>query len=603
LPWGTRVGCDQPQTGLASSGRARAKRDRASLAFALTFAAVELCRPAAVQGQGAITPFPGQAQPGRNVQTPAPPPTPQFDFSIPSPQRGPVPRAVDVIEFDVSDIKVVGATVFPPEAFTPLTAPLIGQKAKLSDIIDIADKIEGMYRQHGYVLTRAFVPPQTVSNGVFQINIVEGFVKAAAVSGGDDMARERVEAYIEPVTKERPATLGTMERGLLLANELPGTTASGLLRPSPTEPGASDLLVNLIGQPWEATLYSDNRGAATTGAVTLGAQLVANTLYYVPGQLMFDLSGTPDFSQRRLFQGRYSRPVGYDGMILTASGVLAHGVPIVAGTNLVSDSYAFGVRLSYPYIVSRPLRVTFEGGITVQAATVTNTGAAAAALAGLVSNVASDDHWREVDFAVTVQQRGLLLDSTTGVTLGVTQGIPAFGAESTKPAAGTEGASTGFTKFTLVAQHDQPISGPLSANFHALAQYTGERLVVGEQTSFGGSGIGRGYDPASLAADIGYGLASELRYDMHFPEYSIDTTQFYGFFDAAQVRPLHDEAVALAPGMINRRSLLSIGFGVRLALLQRMTGGIEFAQQLRGVPNNDNGKTGARILFNAALRF
>lgn len=407
---GMPVGSDQPQIGFASGGRTRARRRHASTALALTFAAVELFRPAAGLSQGTITPFPGQAEPGRNVQAPAPPVVPQFDFSIPAPQRGPVPRAVDVIEFDVSEIKVVGSTVFPPEAFTPLTAPLVGQKAKLSDIVDVADKIESLYRQHGYVLTRAFVPPQTVSNGVFQINVVEGFVKAAAVSGGDDMARERVQAYIDPVTQERPATLGTMERGLLLANDLPGTTASGLLRPSPTEPGASDLLVNLIGQPWEATLYSDNRGSAITGPVTLGAQLVANTLYYVPGQIMVDFSGTPDFSQRTLFQGRYSRPIGYDGLILSLSGVLAHGVPVAAGGNLVSDSSSVGVRLSYPYIVSRALRVSFEGGLTVQSATVTNTGAAAAAVAGLASNVASDDNWREADVAVTVQRRGLLLD-------------------------------------------------------------------------------------------------------------------------------------------------------------------------------------------------
>ncbi|HVB15039.1 MAG TPA: POTRA domain-containing protein [Stellaceae bacterium] len=572
------------------------------MALALTLAAVELCRPATVLGQATLQPFPGQAEPGRNLPPPAPSLSPQFDFSIPAPQRGPIPRAVDVIEFDVTGIKVVGATVFKPDDFTPLTAPLIGQKAKLSDIIDIADKIETMYRQRGFVLTRAFVPPQTVSNGVFQINVVEGFVKAAAVSGGGELARERVEAYIEPVTQERPATLGAMERGLLLANDLPGTTASGLLRPSPTDPGASDLLVNLAGQPWEATIYSDNRGAAITGPVTLGYQLVANSLRYVPGQVTFDVSGTPDLSQRSLVQGKYARPVGDDGMIFTATGVLAHGVPAAAGGNLVSDSYAFGARLSYPVIVTRPTRVSVEGGLTVQAARVTQAGQSAGLLAGVASPVINDDHWREADVAVTVQQNGLIHESTTAATFGVTQGLPILGAESTKPAAMTEGASTGFTKFTLVAQHDQPISGPVSANFHALGQYTGERLVIGEQTSFGGSGIGRGYDPASLAADIGIGLASELRYDAHFPQYRLDTSQFYLFFDAAKVRPLHDE-LAILPGTVNRRSLLSTGFGVRIALLQRVTGGIEFAQELRGTPNNDSGKTGSRILFNAAVRF
>jgi hemolysin activation/secretion protein len=532
------------------------------------------------------------------VPPPAPTLTPQFDFSIPSPQRGPIPRAVDQIEFDVTEIKVSGATVFQPDDFTPLTAPLIGQKAKLSDIIDVADKIEAMYRQRGYVLTRAFVPPQTVSNGVFQINVVEGFVKAAAVTGGNEMTRDRVEAYIQPVTQEKPATLGTMERGLLLANDLPGTTASGLLRPSPTEPGASDLLVNLTGEPWEATIYSDNRGAAVTGPVTLGYQFVANDLHYVPGQITLDLSGTPDLSQRRLAQARYARPIGDNGMILSFSGVLAHGVPAAASGNLVSDSYAVGARLSYPLLVTRPLRVTVEGGLTVQGAVVTTPG--------LTLNT-NDDRWREADIAVTVEQRGLLLDSTTGVTVGVTQGIPIFGAESTAPAAAyptlTEGGSTGFTKYTVVAQHDQPIVGALSANFHALGQMSPERLVVGEQTSFGGSGIGRGYDPASLAADNGVGLASELRYDMHFPQYHVDTAQFYTFFDAAKIWLRPDEAVALPAGTANQNSLLSVGFGVRVALLQRLTGGIEFAHELRGVPNNDSGKTDSRILFNAALRF
>jgi len=399
------------------------------------------------------------------------------------------------------------------------------------------------------------------------------------------------------VTQERPAKLGTMERSLLLANDLPGTQASGLLRPSPTEPGASDLLVNLIGQPWEATIYSDNRGSAVTGAWTLGGQFVANDLVYIPGQLTLDLSGTPELSQRRLAQATYARPVGKNGMIFTASGVLAHGVPAALGGNLVSDSYAIGGKLSYPWIVSRPTRVTFEGGLNTQSEMVTQSGAAAA--------IINDDRWHDLTVSVTVQQRDLLLASNTGATLGVTQGIPWLGAKSTAPAAANpEGASTGFTKYTLVVQHDQPITGPWSAHFNGLGQYTGERLVTGEQTSFGGSGIGRGYDPASLAADTGYGVASELRYDAHFPQYKIeiDTAQLYTFFDWAQVRPLHDEAPPPV-GTMTHRTLMSVGFGLRVALLQRFTGGIEFAQELRSVPNNDLGKTDSRILFNGAIRF
>jgi hemolysin activation/secretion protein len=541
------------------------------------------------------TPFPGQPEPGRNVPPPGPPPAPPFEFSIPAPQRGAVPRAVDEIEFDVTNIEIRGATKFPPDAFKPLTDPLIGHKAKLSEIVAVADQIEDMYRQHGYVLTRAVVPPQTVSNGVFKIDVVEGYVKAAAVAGGDDATRRRVEAYVDPVTQERPATLGSLERGLLLSNDLPGVAASGLLRPSPTEPGASDLVVDLTQVPWQGVIYSDNRGGATSGVFTIGSQVLVNKLPYLPGQLMLDASGTPDFSQRRLVDGRYSRPVGFSGAVLDLTANLSHGAPAAASGSLVSDSWALGSQLTYPLVVSRARRVSLQGGLNIQAEKVT-----------LGSNsfcIFSDDHWRTADVAGTVQQRDLLPGTNTALTLGVTQGLPVLGAESVAPCTLGEGASTGFTKYTFVATHDQPIKGPFSANLHATGQYSRERLVVGEQTSFGGSGIGRGYDPASLAADIGVGAAGELRYDTQLPRYYIQAAQFYVFLDAAKVRQ-HDEAAPLvAPGEPTYRSLISTGIGVRVTLPDYLSGGIEFAQELRGVPNNDEGKTGSRILFNAAVRF
>jgi hemolysin activation/secretion protein len=546
------------------------------------------------------TPFPGQPEPGRNVPPPGPPSPPEFEFNIPSPRRGPVPRAVDSITFDVTNIKVVGATVFPPEAFEPFIKPLVGAQAKLSDIIGVADKIEAMYREHGYVLTRAFLPPQTVTSGVFQINVGEGFVKAGSVTGGDEASRQRVESYIAPVTTERPTKIDTMERGLLLANDLPGTSASGVLRPSPTDPGASDLIVALNQIPYQATLYSDNRGSTSSGVFTVGGQFVANDVPKIGGQFTFDASAAPFFQQRNLFQTHYSRAVGSAGEVLSVFGVWSHGAPVgpSAAGGLVSNSYSFGTRLSYPYIVSRPFRLSFEGGLTVQSEKVT-LGAAACDI--------DDDHWHTVDGAVTTQTTGLIHDSTTGFTLGLMQGIPGFGTDSTMPCAGTSGKPTDFMKVTATATHDQPIAGPVSANFRLISQYAPDKLFVGEQTSFGGSGIGRGYDPAALAADSGVGLASELRYNLQFPQYHVDFAQFYGFFDVARTWANHDGPVIAEVDVPNRQSLASTGFGLRVSLLQTVTGGIEFAQQLKGVPNNDgstrSGKTDSRLLFNLAIRY
>ena len=301
---------------------------------------------------------------------PSPAPGPQFEFSIPAPQRGPVPRAVDEIEFDVTDIKVQGATMFPPEDFKPLYQPLIGTKAHLSDIIGVADKIEALYRAHGYVLTRAYVPPQTVASGVFQINVVEGYVKATAVSGGDDATRDRVEAYVSRWRRSGRRLSRRWSAGSSSRTICPAPTAAGLLRPSPTEPGASDLLVSLQQDPWNLTFYTDNRGAAITGPWTLGAQGILNTLPYAPGQLMLDFSGTPGFETRNLLQVNYVVPVGFDGALFKVQGVHAHGSPAALGGALVSDSNALGARLSYPLLLTRPTQLTVEGGLTIQEAIV-----------------------------------------------------------------------------------------------------------------------------------------------------------------------------------------------------------------------------------------
>ena len=48
---------------------------------------------------------------------------------------------------------------------------LLGKDVTLTNILDVADAIEQKYRAMGYVLVRAYVPPQRVKDGVFTIKI------------------------------------------------------------------------------------------------------------------------------------------------------------------------------------------------------------------------------------------------------------------------------------------------------------------------------------------------------------------------------------------------------------------------------------------------
>jgi hypothetical protein len=178
--------------------------------------------------------LPGAVQPGHDRPIPQPQPPPDFDFSVEAPHRSPVPRAVDEIRFKLADIRVVGATTLSPDSFRPLYASLIGKDVSLANIYDVADAIENAYRAAGYLLVRAYVPPQHVKDGIFTIRVVEGFIEGTSVQGGDAATQGQIKAYLAPLVREHPLRLKSIERALLLSNDIPGVSATGVLRPSPS---------------------------------------------------------------------------------------------------------------------------------------------------------------------------------------------------------------------------------------------------------------------------------------------------------------------------------------------------------------------------------
>jgi len=223
--------------------------------------------------------LPGAVEPGRDRPPLTAPAPPNFDFRIEAPSRSSVPRAVDEIQFHLNDIQVMGAVTLSPERFRPLYQPLIGKDVSLSDILDVASAIELEYRRSGYLLVRAFVPPQRVANGVFTINVVEGFIANLFIEGGDAGTRERIRTYLQPALNSKPLRLAEMEQALLLANDLPGVAAGGLLRPSPDTPGASDLVVTLTQIPVTGGIAMDNRGSHLSGIWSVTGDAALNSIF------------------------------------------------------------------------------------------------------------------------------------------------------------------------------------------------------------------------------------------------------------------------------------------------------------------------------------
>jgi hypothetical protein len=113
------------------------------------------------------------------------------------------------------------------------------------------------------VLSRAIVPPQNFGRrgAVIRIQVVEGYVDQV-IWPVEKLTRYRdfFTDYSARITADRPANVRTLERYLLLANDLPGLKFSTTLKPSPTHPNASILIVEVKEKMIDTIARIDNRG-------------------------------------------------------------------------------------------------------------------------------------------------------------------------------------------------------------------------------------------------------------------------------------------------------------------------------------------------------
>jgi len=563
-----------------------------------------LCLAAVLMASASATAqvtLPGAVQPGRDREPPATPATPDFDFSIVTPHRSAVPRAVDEVHFKLADIKITGTKTIPAESFRPLYAGMVGRDVTLGDILDIADKIEAAYRARGYLLVRAYVPPQRVRDGVFTINVVEGYLSSVTVQGGDRATKTMVRYYLRDATHARPLELEPMERGLLLANDIPGVSASGVLRPSPDTAGASDLVVDIAQPPVTGGLAVDNRGSHFSGIWTVAGDVEFNSLLG-RDQLAATVVTSPDSLRQIEGTLRYRRAIGWDGLIGTLVGTYTHGQPgsILAAAGVRTDSWAAGGRLSYPLIRSRAETLLLDGGFTAQDATVDVNG---------LGHPQSHDKWRVIDIAASYQRAGLFGSGVWTSTFDVARGLSIFGATPDmvpssapghplipNPDLSRVGGKTDFTKLTASTRLIVPIGGDFSTAINVQGQYAFDRLITGEQIAFGGSQIGRGYDPGAITGDHGVGASLELRYDFRFGNSFLKALEPYAYVDGAQAWYFKDAT-------LTDQSLLSAGGGIRYWLSYNITGAIEGSQMLRATPGSDLNRKATKVLVDLAIRF
>ncbi len=471
------------------------------------------------------------------------------------------------IQFKLTKIVLQDNHVYSEEQLLPIYKDKLNKTISILQLQDIVQNITNYYRNNGYVLTRAVIPPQHVKDGIIYIRVVEGYIDKVNVIGKPKGARKIVAAYGQNIADSKPLQLKVMEKNLLIANEIPGAQVKAVLEPSKTQTAASDLNLATELQSLNASLSYDNYGTRYVGPQQITASAGANSILRSGDATRVTYVTTPKGNSLQYRDINHDTPIGTKGLrlALDMNQAITNPLYTLKDVKIAGNAKTYNGTFRYPFIRSRERNLTAEFGFNYLDSYVTQ-----------FDTPLYTDHIRSVKAGLSYD----FADRFSGANIigaYVTQGLKILGATADNQSFFTSryGATGRFTKVTAQINRLQRLFWRLSALGTIKGQYSFQPLLASEQFGFGGSQLGRGYDSAEIIGDRGLAGSIEIRLDTAPQKFLIQTVQYYVFYDAGEIWNMRN-----LQSISTKQTATSIGIGVRIGLTKYVSAGFMIAQPL-----------------------
>lgn len=484
----------------------------------------------------------------------------------------------------VNNVNFEGVTTYPQPELAQLASGLVGPAVPLTRIDAARQAILQRYRSDGYVLTTVSV--RIDANYVLHFVVTEGHIASVKLDGDIGPAGTQVLRFLNKLTEKQPIDSVTLERYLLLAQDVPGVTLRAVLEPSTDEPGALNLIAQVSRSPVSGLANMDNRAFNETGPIELLGVIDFNSFTALGEKTEFSYYHTLPNSEN-FGQASYETFIGGSGLKLKAYA--GYGVTNPTGS-LAQIGYrgfttVFGTQATYPVIRSRQqtlnVYATFDG-IESNISTTT-TGP---------RQQASYDSLRVLrigeDYALSDLWFGADRSAVNSVSARFSQGLSILGAATGPPA--RIGEDLRFNKINFQVTRTQTLFAPWEGATVGLmglvtGQWSGDVLPPEEQFYLGGSQFTRGYYSGQVPGDKALAATVELQLNTAFEttlfNHSFDISQqFYLFYDWGETwQNVNTDHAA----MIN-----SAGGGVRTQLTRNVEVDFEGLARFNRFPNGGN---------------
>ncbi|HUQ25222.1 MAG TPA: ShlB/FhaC/HecB family hemolysin secretion/activation protein [Burkholderiales bacterium] len=490
-----------------------------------------------------------------------PPPSP--DLAPRPPEPKPALGNQPKLRVKVAGFTFTGNTLLPEGELKDKVQEFVGKDLNFEGLNDAATEVRAYYRSRGYFLAQAYLPEQTIRNGIVEITIIEGrwgiieLDKKPATRISTRLLAGILGAHLH---EGGIITETGLERPLLLINDLPDATVTTELRPSETV-GAANLRVNVDpgAGPITGFVDSDNHGNRFTGEYRFGFNLNWNQ----PAEWGDRLTVRGFTTDEHMWYGRiaYDLPVGYWGTRIGASYSkfdYALGKDFAAllanGEGEVTTVYG-----SHSIVRTRNTNLLLNFGTENKK---------------LVDRIQSTSPTTTTEQNIYTYKLGLVGDFRDGALGG---GLNAYGISyiwgnlgTTAAAAGADTRNTqgNFNKWNVDLRRQQRLTDDASVLLSVSGQIASKNLASAEKISLGGPNGVRAYPVGEATADSGLVSQTELRYIIPGTKILGGDLTFLSFFDYGYARinqiPAKDPTTGVITDSENVRSFSGYGLGGQL---------------------------------------
>ncbi|MBI5898859.1 MAG: ShlB/FhaC/HecB family hemolysin secretion/activation protein [Rhodocyclales bacterium] len=472
------------------------------------------------------------------------------------------PRAIADVEglrLDIKGFRIAGLTVASADDFAEELSAFIGKDKRFQDLLDAAAAVKRHLAGLGYFLADVVVPEQKISNGIVELQVLEGRLGKVRlnVDPAARVDRDLLLSYISGLQEGGQIEASEVERALFQIHDLRGIVATSSFAPGVTT-GTADLTIHVApAKKFDANFDFDANGSIYTGLHRAGAGIDVNGMFGRGEMVSVRASNAID-GNLRFARASVLIPVGRWGTKIGAAYSDLNyrlGTSLFAALKVNGAAAVSSLTAIHPFIRSRNTnllliaqsdkREFYDIQLASGNVNLKKTDVYSLSLSG--------------DFRDRLGGGGINV-----FNVAYTLGELKFGNAALEAADASGRRTKGlYGKTNVTVSRLQAIADRLAFYGSYSQQFTNKNLDPSEKISLGGPNAVRAYPQGEGAGDNGYFATLELRYRLPLEESLPGSMVLAGYYDFGRALLIKQPSAADIAGNAERlRRIAGPGVGL-----------------------------------------